>query len=388
MKAYKYRIHPTKKQANKIDLQIEKGRLLYNKLLALKKDAYKNKGVSLSRKDLYRQVKGNREMHSQVSQNVADRIDKAYKNFFARIKRRERKKGFPRFKKYGTYNSITLPQITNPSNIGKKTYFPKIGGLNVKYHRAIQGTPKTITIKKAKSGKYFVTVSCDNVPKERITIGNGKVGIDLGLNHFIATSKGEFFDHPKPMKQLSNQRKKLAKLFSKTKKRGNNRNKVRTKLARIDEQIANTRNDFSWKLCRKLLEKYGTIYLENLNVKGMVKNHYLAKAITDVSWNGFTNKLSFKAESAGGKVVKVNPKNTSQKCSGCGEIVRKTLAVRTHKCSHCGLEIDRDINAARNILSIGEIGQDLPKYKPVGDEATTDGISPKQALSMKQEALV
>ncbi len=196
MKAYKYRAYPTKEQASEIDLQIEKGRLLYNELLALKKDAYKNEGVSLSRKDLYKQVKGNKETHSQVSQNVADRIDKAYRNFFARIKRGERKKGFPRFKKYGAYNSITLPQITNPDNVGKKTFFPKIGWLNVKYHRAIQGTPKTMTIKKAKSGKYFITVSCADVPKERIKVGDGEVGIDLGLNHFIATSDGEFFDHP------------------------------------------------------------------------------------------------------------------------------------------------------------------------------------------------
>ncbi len=385
MKSYKYRVYPTKKQVTEISLQIEKGRLLYNKLLALKKDAYKNNGINLSRKDLYRQVKENNEMHSQVSQNIAGRIDKAYKNFFARIKRRERKKGFPRFKKHGAYNSLTLPQITNPNNIGKKTYFPKIGWLNIKYHRAIQGTPKTLTIKKAKSGKYFITISCGNVPKERIKVGNREVGIDLGLNHFITTSDGEFFDHPKPMKQLSNQRKRLARQFSKTKKRSNNRNKARVKLARTDEKITNTRNDFGWKLCRKLIEKYGAIYAENLNVKGMIKNHYFARAITDVSWSDFTNKLSFKAESAGGKVVKVNPKNTSQKCSGCGEIVRKTLATRTHKCPYCGLEIDRDINAAQNILTKGKIGQELSKYKPVGVEATTDGISPKQALSMKQE---
>jgi len=331
MKVYKYRVYPTKKQANETNLQIEKCRLLYNKLLVLKKDAYKNKGVSLSRKDLYRRVKGNREMRSQVSQNVADRIDKAYKNFFARIERGERKKGFPRFKKYGTYNSITLPQITNPKNIGKKTYFPKIGWLNLKYHRIIQGTPKTITVKKTKSGKYFITVSCDNVPKERIKVGKGEVGIDLGLNHFIATSDGEFFDHPKPMRKMSKKRKALARAFSKTKKTSKNRNKARIKLARIDEQIANIRNDFGWKLCKKLIEKYGTIYVENLNVKGMVKNHHLARAITDVSWSDFTNKLFFKAESAGGKVVKVNPKNTSQKCSGCGEVVRKTLAVRLQK---------------------------------------------------------
>jgi len=384
MKTYKYHIYPTKTQAIAIDKNIEDCRQLYNKLLALKKEVYKKDKTSLNRKDLYRQVKGNKEMHSQVSQNVADRIDKAYRNFFARIKRGKRKKGFPRFKKHGAYNSLTLPQITNPDNIGKKTYFPKIGWLNVKYHRVIQGTPKTITIKKAKSGKYFVTVCCDNVPKERIKIGDGKVGIDLGLNHFIATSDGEFFDHPKPMRKISEKRKMLARKFSKTKKRSNNRNKARVKLARTDEQIANTRNDFGWKLCRQLIEKYGAIYIENLNVKGMVKNHYLAGAITDVSWSDFTNKLSFKAESAGGKVVKVNPKNTSQKCSRCEEIVKKTLAVRIHKCPHCGLEIDRDINAAQNILIKG-IGLEQPKSTPVGDEATTDGISPKQALSMNQE---
>jgi len=385
MKSYKYRVYPTKKQASEIDLQIEKSRQLYNKLLAMKKDAYKNEGINLSRKDLYKQVKGNNEMHSQVSQNIADRIDKAYKNLFARIKNGERKKGFPRFKKYGTYTSITLPQIFNQNNIGKKTYFSKIGWMNVKYHRAIQGTPKTMTLKKAKSGKYFITVCCDTVPKERIKVGNGKVGIDLGLNHFIATSDGKFFNHPKPMRKMSKKRKILAREFSKTKKRSKNRNKARIKLARVDEQITNTRTDFGWKLCRKLIEKYGTIYMENLNVKGMIKNHYLAGAITDVSWSDFTNKLSFKAESAGGKVVKVNPKNTSQKCSECGEIVRKILAVRMHQCPHCGLEIDRDINAARNILSIGEIGQELTKYKPVGDKASTDGISLKQASSMKQE---
>jgi len=118
----------------------------------------------------------------------------------------------------------------------------------------------------------------------------------------------------------------------------------------------------------------------------LMKNHRLAGAITDVSWSDFTNKLSFKAESAGGKVVKVNPKNTSQKCSDCGKIVKKTLAIRTHNCHNCGLKIDRDINASINILTIGKIGLEQPKLTPVGDEATTDGTSPKQALSMKQEA--
>jgi len=384
MKAYKYRVYPTKEQATAIDLQIEQCRQLYNELLSLKKDAYKDKGISLSRKDLYRKVKGIDEMHSQVSQNVADRINKAYGNFFARVKRGERKKGFLRFKKYGTYNSLILPQIVNPKNVGKKTYFPKIGWLNVKYHRPITGTPKTLTIKKAKSGKYFITISCADAIPEKIKIGKGKVGIDLGLDSFVVTSNSEFFNHPKPMKALSEKRKQLARQFSKTKKKSSNRNKARKRLAVLDEKIANTRNDFGWKLCRTLIEKYETIYIENLNVQGMLKNHRLAGAITDVSWTDFTSKLSFKAESAGGKVVRVNPKNTSQKCSKCGNIVKKTLVVRIHDCPHCGLKIDRDLNAAQNILIKG-IGLEQPKLTPERDEATTDGISPKQALSMKQE---
>ena len=385
MKAYKYRIYPTKTQVSEIDLQTEKSRQLYNTLLGLKKDAYEQQSISLSRKDLYKQTKSCENIHSQVSQNVADRIDKAYKNFFARIKRGEKEKGFPRFKKYGVYSSITLPQITNPDKIGKKTYFPKIGWLNVKYHRPITGIPKTLTIKKAKSGKYFITVSCDGAAREKIKLGKGKIGIDLGLNHFVATSDGEFFDHPKPMKNISMKRKALARQFSKTKKRSNNRNKARIRLAKLDEKITDIRNDYGWKLCKTLIKKYGTIYIEDLNVRGMQQNHCLAGAITDVSWADFTSKLIYKAESAGGKVVKINPRNTSQKCSMCGEIAKKTLATRTHNCPNCGLKIDRDTNAAQNMLITG-IGLEQPKYKPEGDEASIVCTSKRQASSMKQEA--
>ena len=374
MKAYKYRIYPTREQIEIIDENIEKCRQVYNKLLALKKGAYKKDKTNLSRKDLYKQMKGNKEMHSQVSQNVADRITKAYSNFFRRVKQGAKEKGFPRFKKFGACGSITLPQITNPTKIGEKTYFPKIGFINTKYHRPITGTPKTLTIKKAKSGKYFITVCCEGAVSEPIKTTNKEIGIDLGLNHFVTTSEGEFFDHPKPMKRLYKKEKSLNRLLSKTKKGSNNRNKARIRLARLDERIANVRDDFGWKLCHILIRKYGTVYAEGLNISGMMKNHHLAGAISDVSWNDFTNKLSFKAESAGGRVVKVNPRNTSQACSNCGNIVEKSLAVRTHKCS-CGLVIDRDVNAARNILTLGKIGQELPEYKPVGDRTSIVSIS-------------
>jgi putative transposase len=364
MKTYKYRIYPTRTQSAAIDKTLEESRCLYNELLALKRDAYKEKKISLSRKDLYKKVKGRNGLYSQVAQNVAYRVDRAFKNFFRRVKNGKKKKGFPRFKKYGVYSSITLPQIVKVEKIGKKTYFPKIGWVNTKYHRKITGTPKTLTIKKSKSGKYFAAICCKNTEDENISAGSREIGLDLGLNHFIATSNGEFFDHPKPMKQARNKRKKLARRFSKTKKSSSNRKRARISLARVDEKIANIRSDFSWKLCKMLIKKYGLFCVEDLNIKGMQSNYYLAASINDVSWGDFLQKLSFKAESAGVKVVKVNPKNTSQKCSNCSRIVKKSLATRMHKCI-CGLEIDRDINAAQNILTLGKIGQELSESKPV-----------------------
>ncbi len=250
-----------------------------------------------------------------------------------------------------------MPQITNPKYVGKKTYFPKIGWINTKYHRKIEGTPKAVTIKKAKSGKCFITVCCDSISKKPVKTPNNEIGIDLGLNHFIATSDGEFFEHPKPMKKLSKKRKRANRRFSKTKKRSENRNKARVRLARTDEKIANIRNDFGWKTCLALIKKYKTIYVEDLSINPMMKNHYLAGSITDVSWNDFLQKLSFKAESAGGRIVKVNPRNTSQVCSKCNREVKKGLAVRIHKCPYCGLEMDRDVNAARNILKGATAGR-------------------------------
>jgi len=356
-KTYKYRMYPSKAQGKAIDETIEKCRQLYNELLALKKDAFKQKGVNLCRKDLYGQAKGIEGIHSQVAQNVADRIDKAFKNFFRRANQNGRKKGFPRFKKYGVYRSITFPQIIRPEHIGKKVRFSKIGWINTKYHREIEGTPKTMTIKKAKSGKYFLTVYCDNVSSELVRASDKEVGIDLGLNHFIATSDGGFFEHPKPLKKLSKKRKTLARCFSKTKKKGKNREKARTRLARMDEKIVNVRNDFGWKLSNLLIKKYEAIYVESLDVKGMQENHYLAGAISDVSWSDFLRKLSFKAESAGRQVLRVDPRNTSQVCSKCNEEVKKSLSVRIHKCPYCGLEMDRDVNAACNILKRATAGQ-------------------------------
>lgn len=386
LKAYKYRIYPAKKQKKLIDETIENCRTLYNELLGMKIDQYKKDAINLSRKDLYKIVKGNKTMHSQVSQNVADRIDKAFKNFFRRLKNGTRKQGFPRFKKRGTYTSITLPQVVNPTKIGNKTHFPKVGWLNVRYHRSITGKPKTITIKKARTGKYFLTVCCENAIGKNIKTTRIAVGIDMGLNHFVATSNGEFFEHPKPLRRLAKKRSGLARRLSKKIKGSANWEKARIKLARTEDKMTSIRNDFSWKLSNHLIKQYGNIFAEKLDIQRMVKNRYLSAAILDVSWADFLQKLSYKAESAGGKVMKIDPKGTSQKCSGCGRVVKKLLSTRLHKCPHCGLKLDRDINAARNILIRG-IGQELPESTPVRDGTSTLAVLQEQVSLLNQEAL-
>ncbi|MCD6230230.1 MAG: transposase [Candidatus Diapherotrites archaeon] len=401
MKAYRYRVYPSKAQATEIDKQIEFCRKTFNELLALKKLAHNQYNANLGRKHLYSEVKGTKETHSQVVQNVADRVDKGFRNFFRRVKENARKKGFPRYKKFGANRSITMPQVNNPENIGKKTFFPKVGWLNTKYHREITGNAKTLTIKKAKTGKYFATVVCANPTDNKKTTTDKEVGLDLGLNYFIATSDNEFVEHPKPLKYFAKKRKRLNRNFSKTMKQSKNRNKKRVKIAVVDERIINIRDDFAWKLSNDLVKRYGFICVEDLNIKNMVKNHCLAKSINDVSWGNFLEKLGYVAESAGGRVVKlqnpagfcniqkslvsesVNPRNTSQRCSNCGEIVKKSLAVRTHKCN-CGLVLDRDTNASLNIL---KLGQELSESKPVGDNTSTVCCTSKQQVfSMNQEA--
>jgi len=217
-----------------------------------------------------------------------------------------------------------------------------------------------------------------------LQVSQEKIGVDLGLNHFIATSNGEMFVHPKPLKSLTTKRRKLARNLSKKSKKSKNKEKVRLRLARTDERISNIRDNFSWQVCNSLLRKYGTFYVENLNIKAMQKNRHLSKSIADVSWNSFLLKLSYKAESAGRTVMKVNPRNTSQECSKCGKIVKKSLSTRIHHCLQCGLKIDRDINAARNILSRGKIGREPSDSMPVGDGTSTN--SEKLMVSSVKES--
>jgi len=356
LKTYRYRIYPNNRQKQIIDQTIELCRYLYNCGLEHRILAYRQRRASVYAYQQINELPGIKEVfpdykniYSQVLQDVLRRLDKTFSSFFRRVKTGE-KPGFPRYKGENRYHSFTYPQPQEnmiPAN--GKVYLPKIGKVKIKLHREIPGNIKTVTVTR-RNGKYYAcfTVEVESVllPKTGRT-----VGIDVGVSAFVATSDGLLVQSPQTYRKAEKSLKTLQREVSRRKKGSNRRRKSVQKLASVHEKIANQRKDIVHKTARYLVNNYDLIAHEDLQIKNMVKNHHLAKSIQDSGWGMFFDILAYKAEEAGKQVVKVNPHNTSQICSGCGHIVKKTLAVRIHKCPHCGLELDRDINAARNILA-------------------------------------
>lgn len=356
MKTFKYRLYPTKQQKQLLSDTLESCRVLYNCALEQRKIAYRQFGISLNYYNQANELKelGFKHIHSQVLQDVLKRVDKSFKNFFRRVKSGE-KPGYPRFKGYGWYDSFTYPQsgfsLSGGSKGNQKLKLSKIGNIKVKLHRTMQGKIKTCTIKR-EINQWYVCLVCKAAPEILPKTGKA-VGVDVGIEKFAALSDGALIENPKFLRKSELKLKYEQRLLSRKKKGSSSRKKQRDKLAKLHRKIRNQRNDFLHKESRKLVENYDVIVFEDLKIKNMVKNHHLAKSISDASWSRFTEYVSYKAESAGKKVVFVNPKGTSQVCSGCGAVVKKSLSVRVHKCPHCGLVLDRDINAAINILRRG-----------------------------------
>lgn len=352
-KAYKFRLYPTKEQQVQIQFTLERCRLLYNRLLEERRIAYETNKTTLNYYDqanTFNERKKHipvlKQVHSQVLQDVAKRLDKAFQAFFRRVKSGETP-GYPRFKSVGRYDSFTYPQGGYLLN-GNKLKLSKIGEVKIKLHRQPQGEIKTCTII-VKNGKYYTCLSCETEPMP-LPACDDAVGIDLGVKHLAITSDEEFYEHPKFFRESERKLKRKQRVVSRKKKGSNRRRKAIRELAKLHEHIANQRKDNAHKVSRKLVNQYGLIAFENLNVQGMVKNHHLAKSIADASWNQLVQYTTYKAEEAGRRVVLVDPKNTSQLCSNCGEVVPKKLSERIHRCEHCGYVQDRDINAAKNIL--------------------------------------
>lgn len=294
-----------------------------------------------------------RGIHSQVLQNVAVRIDLAFKAFFRRRKAGERP-GLPRFRPSTRYNSFIYPQSGFRVD-GDRMFLSKIGHVKVVSHRPLEGAVKTATVRKTASGKWFVCLSCEVEPKT-LPPSSEAVGVDVGLKSIIATSDGEGVPAPKFLRKEEKELSRAQRRLSEAPKGSREREKRRKIVAEVHERIKDKRTNFAHQWSRKLVDRYGFIAVEDLPVKRMMRNHRLAKSIADAAWADPTQKLSYKAEWAGRVFVRVRPAYTSQDCSCCGFRQVVPLSKRVYDCPACGLSLDRDVNAARNIRTAGMHG--------------------------------
>lgn len=358
---YKYRLFPTKAQRTALQDSLDACRWVYNNTLETRKDAWETEQRAVSRYDTIKMLPQWKRDHpflkqafSQALQETCTRVDLAFKAFFRRVKRGETP-GYPRFRSYFRYDSFSYPQYGNGVRLTEKgLYLSKIGTVKIKLHRPICGEPKLVTIRRDRLGNWYACFSCiaDGQP---LTPVPGVVGIDLGLTTFMMLSNGESERRERWWKRDEKDLKRIQRKVSRLPKGSPERRKAVRALNHVHQRIANRRRNFAHQVSRKLIDNYQIIVFENLDIQDMQQNGFktITRGIADVAWAQTVEFASYKAEYAGRTVVKVNPKNTSQMCSGCGEIVPKNLSVRVHECPHCGLRIDRDLNAAKNILSRG-----------------------------------
>jgi putative transposase len=415
IKAYKYRIYANTTTTDKLYGVLNRCRELYNAGLQERRDAYET-GVKrhpnyydeptrrqLSKAHAIGVYEQKRELveikevfrpeyqdiASHVLQDVLFRLEKAYQRFFQRVKHGE-KPGYPRFQGRHRYTSFTYPDgagwkledVIRPADtqgvVRVNLRLTKIGTVKLHLHREMIGTIKTLTIKH-EGEQWYAVFSCEIGKPEALPVSYEDVGIDLGVTHFGALSNGDFIDNPRYFRKAEKKLKQLQAALSRKKRGSHRRNKAVQAVAKAHRKIRNQRRDFAHKASRQLVNRYQVIALEDLQTANLVKRpkpkqveetgQYLPngasaktglnKSISDAGWGVFTELLSVKAAWAGRAIVFVDPKYTSQICSGCGAIVKKTLEERWHSCE-CGTELDRDTNAAINILRAGQqlLGRD------------------------------
>jgi putative transposase len=350
---------PTKAQRTSLNQTLEACRQVYNSTLGLRKQAWEVEQKTLSLYDTNKLLTGWKaehpelsEIYSQVLQNVQERVDLAYKAFFRRIKAGYNN-GFPRFKGFGRYDSFTFKQSGFELK-DSRLHLSKIGDVKIKLHRPINGTIKTLTIRRDSLGNWYACFSCEVEPCPP-PLSVEIVGIDLGLTTFATFSNGETIERKRWMKQDEKDLKRIQRKVSTLAKASPERRQAIKALNHVHTRIKNRRDNFAHQESRKLVNRFGLIVFEDLDIQDMQQsdNKVINWGIADVAWGQFIQRTLSKAAEAGRSVVQVNPRGTTQECSGCGQVVAKDLSVRVHNCSNCGLKIGRDLNAAINILGRG-----------------------------------
>lgn len=392
--AYQYRLRPTPDQESLMDNWLELLRRQYNYRLGERfnwweqnrcdvnacplicylpelkphPDFYSQKRDLVNSKLLFPEY---REIHSQVLQDCVERVKKTFDRWF-KGDSKDKRSGKPRFKGQGRYRSFTFPQMKQDCIDGKFIKLPKLGKVKLILHRPIaEGFKiKTATITKKADG-WYVTLSLEDasVPElspELPTLDN-TIGIDMGLKSFLVTDEGQEVEIPQYYRKAQKKLGRLQRSLSRKKQGSKRRKKAIKRVAKAHQKVANQRKDFHYKTAKKLLNQGKHIGHEALNIKGIARTR-MAKSTHDAGWGQFLSILSVKAANAGLMTIAVNPNGTTQNCSGCGQKVPKEIQDRWHSCPHCGLELDRDHNAAINI-----------KYRAVGHpvlkaQETPDGI--------------
>jgi putative transposase len=358
LKAYKYRLYPTMAQQVLLEQTLETCRRWYNTCLNERKEAYENEKRRVGKFEQLRKVKELKQLnpyaskvHSHILQIVVQDLDKAFQAFFRRVQAGE-VAGYPRFKGKNRFDSFGLKEYGNGFKLeGRRLKLSGIGRLHVRWHRAIEGEIRTVRIRR-QAGKWYACFACE-VNQQPLESTRQSVGIDVGVHHLLATSDNEVVENPRWYRNAQTKLRILQRTVSRRKTGGSNRRKAVLALQRQHEHIANSRKDFLNKVAHSLIARYNLIALEDLQIKGMVRNHHLSKSILDAGWGYLKQRLADKAVEAGRQVVLVNPSYTSKTCSSCGVLFEGlSLADRWIECS-CGLSVDRDINAALNIFRVG-----------------------------------
>ena len=389
-RAYKFRLYPNREQTELLAKHFGCSRFVYNFFLNQRKEQYKLTGKT---DNYYAQAKTLttlkkqeetawlKEVNAQTLQFAIRSLEAAYNNFF------KKRAKFPNFKSKHSKNSFTVPQFASVA--GGRLFIRKFKeGIKCRVHREIKGKVGKVTITKTPSGKYFVSVFTKEEYVTPIEKSGKPVGIDLGLKDLLTTSEGETFKNNRYTRRYECKLAKAQQHLSRKKKGSRGFENQRLKVARLHEKISNSRTDYLHKCSISLVRRYDIICIEDLNVKGMVKNHRISKSITDTSWGKFVSMLTYKAEWNEKKIVKIDRfYPSSQTCHVCGYLNKETkdLSVREWECPECHTRHDRDINAAINILRFGLNNTSAGTVDYTGGEEVRANILESHS-SMKPEA--